>query len=137
MERSEPFVSPSQVLILRMRVMDGYGRRTVLDRTFVKKRSQSLISFFFLNPRVLIPPTKFFEKLYNITKKALILRLKLLRKGRDSNPRYSHPVYRLSRSAHSTTLTPFQRRLQIYNIYNVKLIFRFFKSTKNIQVLLT
>src|SRR5690606_16563032 len=83
MERSEPFVSPSQVLILRMRVMDGYGRRTVLDRTFVKKRSQSLIGFFFLNPRVLIPPTKFFEKLYNITKKALILRLKLLRKGRD------------------------------------------------------
>ncbi len=30
------------------------------------------------------------------------------RKGRDSNPRYSHPVYSLSRTAHSTTLTPFR-----------------------------
>src|SRR5690606_41241706 len=78
--------------------------------------TQLPFSFFFSNPRVLIPPTKFFEKLYNITKKALILRLKLLRKGRDSNPRYSHPVYRLSRSAHSTTLTPFQRRSK-YTIF--------------------
>src|SRR5690606_16103675 len=30
------------------------------------------------------------------------------RKGRDSNPRYGKPVYRISSPAHSTTLPPFR-----------------------------
>src|SRR5690606_22277716 len=38
-----------------------------------------------------------------------------LRRERDSNPRYSYPVYRLSRSAHSTTLTPLLLRKRRYD----------------------
>ena len=37
-------------------------------------------------------------------------RIAFWRKGRDSNPRYGRPVYRISSPAHSTTLPPFHHR---------------------------